>query len=131
MSAARFQAFSQKFWLGLTVAAALSASMLAIPPAAAYTSDQQEACTGDAFRLCSSEIPNVDRITACMYEKRAELSPGCRVFFKSEPQPAVTPVQDTTSAGTSASDKPARKNAVIHALRPKKKRKPVKPDDAS
>ena len=29
-------------------------------------------CTGDAFRLCSSEIPNIPKITACMIKHRAE-----------------------------------------------------------
>jgi hypothetical protein len=38
-------------------------------------------CTGDAFRLCSSEIPNIPAITACMYKKKAELSTGCRTVM--------------------------------------------------
>ena len=126
MPAARFRTFSQKFWLGLMAATALSASMLATP-AVAYTSDEEQACTGDAFRLCSSEIPNVDRVTACMVEKKSQLSPGCRVFFRSDPEPALTPVDATPSA----SAKPARKRGGIHAIKPKKKRKPVRSDDAS
>ena len=47
----------------------------------AYTFEQQQACSGDAFRLCSSEIPDVDRITACMVRSRSQLSPQCRAFF--------------------------------------------------
>ncbi len=38
-------------------------------------------CTGDAFRLCSSEIPNIDRITTCMRKQRASLSTGCRTVM--------------------------------------------------
>jgi len=38
-------------------------------------------CTGDAFRLCSSEIPDVSRITACMIKQRANLSSGCRIVL--------------------------------------------------
>ncbi|GAB6996102.1 hypothetical protein JCM18382A_08700 [Bradyrhizobium sp. 17-4] len=53
----------------------------------AYTPDQQEACTPDAFRLCGPEIPDVDRITACMIRNRAQLSPACRVFFRGGPEP--------------------------------------------
>ena len=30
------------------------------------TADQRAACTLDAFRLCGAEIPNVERIIACM-----------------------------------------------------------------
>jgi hypothetical protein len=43
--------------------------------------DQQRLCMGDAMRLCSSEIPDVERITACMRRQRANLSDGCRSVF--------------------------------------------------
>ena len=36
---------------------------------------------GDVFRLCSSEIPDRDRIIACMMKQRASLSDGCRSVF--------------------------------------------------
>ena len=52
----------------------------------AYTAEQQQACMGDAFSLCGSEIPDVQRTTACMVRKQAQLSPGCRVYFRPEPQ---------------------------------------------
>jgi hypothetical protein len=51
----------------------------------AYTQEQAQLCTGDAMRLCGSEIPDVDRITACMAKKRAQLSEGCRAVFRAEP----------------------------------------------
>ena len=44
----------------------------------AFSSEAQQQCTGDAFRLCSSEIPNIPKITACMMKHRADLSVGCR-----------------------------------------------------
>ncbi len=44
--------------------------------------EQQQACMPDAFRLCSSEIPDVGRITACMVHNRSQLSPQCRAFFR-------------------------------------------------
>jgi hypothetical protein len=43
--------------------------------------DQRRLCTGDVLRLCASEIPNVQRITACMRKQRASLSEGCRSVF--------------------------------------------------
>lgn len=52
-----------------------------------YTADQQALCTDDAFRLCSSAIPDVDRVTACMVQKQAQLSPGCAQFFRPVAQP--------------------------------------------
>ena len=38
-------------------------------------------CTGDAFKFCSSEIPNIPAITACMFKHRTELSSGCRAIM--------------------------------------------------
>lgn len=69
-------------WLGL--AAALFVSVAAAP-ASAYTPEQEQACTPDAMRLCSSFIPNVDRITVCMIQKKSQLSPQCRRFFRPQP----------------------------------------------
>jgi hypothetical protein len=41
----------------------------------AFTSEQQQMCTGDAMRLCGHEVPNVQRITACMVRNRAHGQP--------------------------------------------------------
>lgn len=74
-------------------AIALAASALTLPNAAhAYTAEAQQMCTGDAFRLCSSEIPNIPRITACMIQHKSELSPGCRAIMERDaaPQPVKT-----------------------------------------
>jgi hypothetical protein len=74
-----------KRFLFVLVAAALACSVL--PHVGyAYTPEEQQACQGDAFRLCGPEIPDVDRVTACMVAKRAQLSPGCRVFFRHGPE---------------------------------------------
>ena len=54
----------------------------------AYTAEEQQACSGDAFRLCSAEIPDVDRVTVCMVRNKSQLSPGCRVFFRPGPEAA-------------------------------------------
>jgi hypothetical protein len=63
----------------------------------AYTGDQEQACTGDAFRLCSSEIPDVPRVTACMVRRQAELSPGCRIYFRPERAPEHIAAKPQTS----------------------------------
>ncbi len=54
---------------------------------------QREACTPDAFRLCSAEIPDADRVAACMQANVANLSAPCRAVF----QP-VRPVGDVSQA---------------------------------
>ena len=66
--------------------------------ASAYTQEQEQMCTGDAMRLCSSEIPDVERVTACMVQKRAQLSDGCKSVFRMEPAAPATPVHYAPSA---------------------------------
>jgi hypothetical protein len=50
----------------------------------AFSSEAQQMCSGDAFRLCASEIPNIPAITACMVKKRSSLSPSCRAVLDRE-----------------------------------------------
>ncbi len=68
----------------------------------AYSPEQEQLCTGDAMRLCSSEIPDVERVTACMIRQKAQLSDGCRSVFA--PAPATTPV--TYRAAPAKTSKP-------------------------
>jgi hypothetical protein len=64
----------------------------------AYTQEQEQMCTGDAMRLCSSEIPDVERVTACMVQKRAQLSDGCKAVFRYVPPATATPVNYAPTA---------------------------------
>jgi hypothetical protein len=50
---------------------------------AASQEDEDKACRSDAFRLCSSEIPNKDKIEACMKQHYDQLSPPCKKMFES------------------------------------------------
>lgn len=56
----------------------------------AYTADQQQACTGDAMRLCGAFVPDVDRITVCMIQNKSRLTPTCRAHFGPSPVAART-----------------------------------------
>jgi hypothetical protein len=61
---------------------ATAAALASMPGASfAFTAEAQQMCTGDAFRLCSSEIPNIPKITACMIKHRSDLSAGCRAVM--------------------------------------------------
>jgi hypothetical protein len=60
---------------------ALGLTMLPASSRAFTEEDQRRLCTPDVLRLCSSEIPDVERITACMHRQRANLSEGCRKVF--------------------------------------------------
>ena len=63
---------------GLAAAFAVALSTLSPGASFAFSAEAQQMCTGDAFRLCSSEIPDVAKITACMRKQRVSLSVGCR-----------------------------------------------------
>ena len=60
---------------------AFAATAFSTGPGPALAQDAQQMCSGDAMRLCGHEIPNVQRITACMHRKRANVSPGCRAVM--------------------------------------------------
>jgi hypothetical protein len=107
----------RNFGFGLMLATALAASSAS----QAYTPEQEQACTGDAFRLCSAEIPDVARVTACMAAKKSQLSPGCRAQFRPEPEPSV-------AAGEPTSIRPvARKPVAGKARKPAAKKPAAKP----
>jgi hypothetical protein len=122
---------------GLMLAIALSFLSSA---AHAYTPEQQQACTPDAFRLCGDAIPDVARVTACMIARKAQLSPGCRVFFRS-PEPVaapavvarrpVRPVRITpVTVRKPVSVKPVTARKPV-SVKPKKPKKPVRPASAT
>ena len=104
------------------LAAVLSISMW---PATgqAYTPEQEQACTSDAFRLCSSEIPNVDAVTACMERKKSQLSPACRTQFRSGPEPSEAVARPV---GKPTVIRPTTPRKAVSA-KPRKPKKPVKP----
>ena len=69
---------------GLMLAFAVSVSALSSTSSFAFSAEAQQMCTGDAFRLCASEIPNIPAITACMVKNKANLSAGCRAVMDRE-----------------------------------------------
>jgi hypothetical protein len=68
----------------LRIAAALSVLAAYSNPSDAQqqgTPEQRQACTPDAFRLCSDFIPDADKITVCLKKNRNQLSPDCKLVF--------------------------------------------------
>jgi hypothetical protein len=108
------------FHFGLMLASALLCSLLTTR-AQAYTTEQEQACSGDAFRVCGADIPDVDRVTACMIRNQSQLSPGCRAFFR-EPEPELVPARAGSRKPLSIRSVTARK-----PVKPAKPRKPKKP----
>jgi len=94
----------------LVAAAGLALAVLVQPGRGfAYTPEQQQACTPDAMRLCGDFIPNVDAITACMIQKKAQLSPQCAAFFHRGPDPAAGAPTNIKPVVAKKTKKPARK----------------------
>jgi hypothetical protein len=88
---------AMRFGLALCIASAATSSSFA------YSARAQQMCMGDAFRLCASEIPNIARITACMWRNKARVSEGCRVEMDKEadlakkPKGSSPPVDEPTT----------------------------------
>jgi hypothetical protein len=74
-----FTSTARKVSLALAFAASFSA--VSSTASFAFSAEAQQQCTGDAFRLCSSEIPNIPKITACMMKHRSDLSANCRTVM--------------------------------------------------
>jgi hypothetical protein len=66
---------------GFVLVLAASLSALSTTSSFAFSAEAQQMCTSDAFRLCSSEIPNIPKITACMMKHRSDLSSSCRAVM--------------------------------------------------
>jgi len=67
------------------------------------TMDEQMACTPDVWRLCSDQIPDVNRIVACLRQNAAYLSDDCRAVLRSsnadqpqQPPPRGRPLRPST-----------------------------------
>jgi hypothetical protein len=49
--------------------------------AIAETSDERQACIGDAFRVCWAAIPDRNQVFHCLLDNRNRLNPACRVVM--------------------------------------------------
>jgi hypothetical protein len=77
----------------LLVMAALSSSCVTSVVAQENrgTLEQQAACAPDAFRLCSSHIPDPTDVASCLRQRLAELSGTCRSVFDQAAKAADPP----------------------------------------
>lgn len=107
------------FGLMLTISVAVA---MAPTSGRAYSPEQEQACTSDAFRLCSADIPDVARVTACMDAKRSQLSPGCRVQFRPDPEPGATAAGP---AGRPMAIRPTTQRKPAKVRKPKKPARPA------
>jgi hypothetical protein len=71
-------------WSILTVATSLAVQGPTHAQEHRGTMEQQLACTPDVFRLCGSEIPDENRIVACLRLNTAQLGDACRAVFEAK-----------------------------------------------
>jgi hypothetical protein len=71
----------------LSLALSVGCGIASQTPASAQeyrgTFEQQMACTPDVFRLCGAQIPDTNRIVACLRQNTPQLSGPCRSVFES------------------------------------------------
>jgi len=100
-----------RFKTSLAVAGlSLAMAALVLPGSSfAYTQEEQQACSPDAMRLCGEFVPNVDAITACMIQKKSQLSPQCAVYFRRGPEPGEARAGKPTNIAPKKTAKPKKK----------------------
>jgi hypothetical protein len=63
----------------------------AMPCYAAETQAERQACTNDATIHCADEIPDRERVYACLIQNVAVLSPACKKIISDSIAPAPPP----------------------------------------
>jgi hypothetical protein len=63
------------------IALAFIAAIIAPLPAFAQSQEDQAACTPDVMRLCQQDIPDQNRVVACLVRSKLQLSPACSGVF--------------------------------------------------
>jgi len=102
MTPERFRTFA--VLAAMTASLGLSVSARAME----ITAEQRAACTPDAMRLCSAEIPDIPRVTACMKANRASLSPRCQSAMAAAEHPATVAVAKPAVYVAEKEKQPAR-----------------------
>lgn len=96
----------------LTSASAVAVGLAVTAPALGYSAKDEIACTPDVWRLCRNEMPDRRRITACLYDKRANLSAACFKVFsrpeREEPAASGAPAGGAGPNGPPAAPQPSQ-----------------------
>jgi hypothetical protein len=78
--------------MAMSIVSAIAVQTSAFSEEYRGTLEQQMACTPDVWRLCFDQIPDVNRITACLRQNTPQLSGACRSVFESNasmPEPVA------------------------------------------
>jgi hypothetical protein len=128
----------KRWFVGITPCTARHAVLIAIaialPSSASLaqgTRAQRMACSGDVWRLCSSAIPSVDRIVACLKRERARLSPGCQSVFNDAEAQAASNRPPAAAPGKATPHVQPEQAASTPAATPGKVTPHVQPEQAA
>jgi hypothetical protein len=80
----------------VSLASALAGGTSAAAQEYRGTMQQQMACTPDVFRLCGAQIPDANRIVACLRSNTPQLSAPCRAVFESSDNAAANQPPQTS-----------------------------------
>ncbi|HXN70814.1 MAG TPA: hypothetical protein VN926_24535 [Bradyrhizobium sp.] len=69
--------------LAISLAGGVATQTSALSEEYQGTFEQQLACTPDVWRFCGDQIPDVNRIVACLRQNTSQLSGACRSVFES------------------------------------------------
>ena len=83
----------------------------AVPERPAAAETVRDACTHDAFRLCSNAIPDVGRTKACLARHRNSLSPRCQTAFGGRSERSPQRSAQERSPQRSAQERSAQRSA--------------------
>jgi hypothetical protein len=78
-----FRGIFQSTILASSIAVLIAPGTCAFAEEYRGTMEQQMACTPDVFRLCGAQIPDANRIVACLRQNTPQLSGACRAVFES------------------------------------------------
>ncbi len=77
----------------IAVVAALLCATSAFAQENRGSPEQRAACTSDAFRLCSSYIPDATKVEYCLRQNKSDLSGACRSVFEQSAGPVASRVK--------------------------------------
>jgi hypothetical protein len=73
--------------LAISIGCGIAVQNVAFSQESRGTMEQQMACTPDVWRLCGGQVPDVDRIVACLRRNTPQLSEPCRAVFETSAAP--------------------------------------------
>jgi hypothetical protein len=110
----------------LSVAIAVGAMGVVVPASSQEyrgTWEQQMACTPDVWRLCSDQVPDVNRIVTCLRQNTPQLSNNCRAVFESQAN-----AQQQQPAGRAPQQQTGPRGRAVQQVQPQQQQpQPVQP----